>query len=361
MSNPRKIGIYGATGFTGQLVAQELEKLGADYFIAGRDATKLGAMSARLRSKPETLVAQVEDPASLAALCKKAGVLANCAGPFLLYGPPVVAAAVEAGSHYLDTTGETPYMRKMQQAHDATARKKGCCLIPGAAYEYALSDLLLPFSVKGFESVESIEIGYLVRGAKASMGTKLSILQMIRAAQVGWENGRWQDATPPSQRTFPGDGGRPVGAVTFGGGEILFSPLHVKGVQRVRTYITGVPSVAAQKFARTLLNIPPFFSIANALMKRTAPAPTELERQGTTFVIVHEVKGRIGGKEAKRPSAITGRDAYLLTGQLIAEQAVRMAAPEFKGAGFCAPAQVFDTESFRKKIESWGVTHKIMD
>src|ERR1044072_2290628 len=101
----RSIALYGATGFTGELIARELKRAGANFLITGRDARKLEALSEELGGVPFKAV-PVGDAAGLRKMLEPCSVVVACAGPLGLYGEAVVEAAGEAGKHYLDTSGE---------------------------------------------------------------------------------------------------------------------------------------------------------------------------------------------------------------------------------------------------------------
>src|SRR5918995_6578969 len=100
------IAVYGATGYTGRLVAEELQRRGAEFVLAGRSAEKLETLAARLGGEVRTAAVTLDDAAGLRALLEPCAAVIACAGPFTAHGEPVVAAAAEAGTHYLDTTGE---------------------------------------------------------------------------------------------------------------------------------------------------------------------------------------------------------------------------------------------------------------
>ena len=116
MSSPEQSGpivVYGATGYTGKLVAAELARRGADFVIAGRSASKLNALAATLADGPGVVAVTLDDAAGLRALLRDAAAVIACAGPFALCGEAVLAAAVETGTDYVDTTGEQPFIRKV--------------------------------------------------------------------------------------------------------------------------------------------------------------------------------------------------------------------------------------------------------
>src|SRR4051812_43625221 len=108
------IAVYGATGYTGRLVAQELARRGLEARLCGRDPAKLKAVARSLPDAgPEVRCAAIDDPRALRKAFAGASVVLSCAGPFTWYGAPVIEAAVDAGASYCDTTGEQPYMRRV--------------------------------------------------------------------------------------------------------------------------------------------------------------------------------------------------------------------------------------------------------
>ena len=109
-SSERRIVVYGATGATGARVCRELAHRGAAFAIAGRDARKLEALAPEL-GDPPVKVAAADDPDALVAAFEGAAVVASCAGPFGRIGEPVVAAAIAAGAHNIDTAGEQNILR----------------------------------------------------------------------------------------------------------------------------------------------------------------------------------------------------------------------------------------------------------
>lgn len=138
--------VFGATGVTGRRVAAYLaeraEATGARWAAAARDAGKLERILAEDGvSAPESLAADVGDPASLAAMARRAKVVLNLVGPYTRYGEPVIAACVAEGAHYADLTGEIPFVRRMIDAYDAQARAAGVKLVQVCGFESLPPDL----------------------------------------------------------------------------------------------------------------------------------------------------------------------------------------------------------------------------
>jgi short subunit dehydrogenase-like uncharacterized protein len=120
--------VYGATGYTGRLVAEYLkDKAGLKWAMAGRSLAKLQEVRDFVGAAKDTplVVADASDPASLDAMCKRAKVILTTVGPYQLYGEPLVAACVEAGTDYTDLCGEPVWMRQMIDTYHEAAKASG--------------------------------------------------------------------------------------------------------------------------------------------------------------------------------------------------------------------------------------------
>ncbi|HUS65456.1 MAG TPA: saccharopine dehydrogenase NADP-binding domain-containing protein, partial [Kofleriaceae bacterium] len=221
------IVVYGATGMTGTLIAEALVARGMGVTIAGRDRGRLDALAARLEPTPAVRVANVHEPAALADAFAGARAVVSCAGPFLQVGEPVLRAALDAGAHYLDTTGEQAFMREMLERYDSRAHKAGLAAVPGFAFEVALGDWAASEAARRVraesgaepaDEVDEVAIGYAVRGFAPTAGTlESAISAMARPCSV-WREDRWEPVAPGSRaRSF-----RFAGA--FGDQEALLFP-----------------------------------------------------------------------------------------------------------------------------------------
>ena len=134
--------VYGATGYTGRLVAEHLLKTygaagAVRWAMAGRSAGKLAEVRAEIGA-PDTLsliVADAHDPAALQALARRTKVVITTAGPYQLYGSDLVAACARAGTDYVDLTGESNWIAAMMAAHEATAKASGARLVFSCGFD----------------------------------------------------------------------------------------------------------------------------------------------------------------------------------------------------------------------------------
>nr|AYM53421.1 saccharopine dehydrogenase [Melittangium lichenicola] len=143
--------VWGATGFTGKLVAEYLARTQdthrARWALAGRDRAKLEQVRADLARKHPTcaeqplLVANAKDTASLDALVGRTRVIISTVGPYASYGSELVAACARGGTDYCDLTGEVQWMRRMIDAHDAQARESGARIVHTCGFDSIPSDL----------------------------------------------------------------------------------------------------------------------------------------------------------------------------------------------------------------------------
>src|SRR5882672_4544417 len=121
----RAIAVYGATGYTGRLIAQELVEIGHEVVISGRARASLELLADDLPGPVRVVVAELTDDAALRDLSESVRTIVNAAGPFSATCAPVVAAAIDGGSHYVDISGEQTAIRLVLDDHAATAQEVG--------------------------------------------------------------------------------------------------------------------------------------------------------------------------------------------------------------------------------------------
>lgn len=358
----RPIVVYGSTGFTGGLIARELKRAGARVLIAGRDRGKLEGLSEELGGVPFVAVS-LDDPVGLREMLEGCSVVAACAGPFTLHGEPLVEAAVETGTHYLDTTGEQGFMRMVFERYGERAREAGVALVSGVGFDYAPGDLIAALTADGMGPLEEIVVAYCVHGFAPTHGTALSGLEIMRGGDVVWADGEWRDA-PGSA-----DGGRwhfpdPIGEqrmLRYPAGEQITVPRHVE-TARVRTLLNGMvvpprlmPVAAASSPLLGLAMRTPLRRVAGAAIRRLPAAPSEKSRRACRFTISCEARGRSGA----RRGTVRGGDVYGLTAASVAHAATLCADPTYDRGGALAPAQAFDPTAFFAALADFGVSTEV--
>jgi short subunit dehydrogenase-like uncharacterized protein len=167
--------LFGATGFTGGLTAQYLAKHAPDglrWAVAGRNESKLDAVRERLGRDVPALRADATDPASLAKVANAARVVATTVGPFISYGEPLVVACAEAGTGYLDLTGEPEFVDTMYLKYHQRAVGTGARIVHAAGFDSIPYDLGVQFTVEQLPERVPIGVTGMVRaGGLPSGGT----------------------------------------------------------------------------------------------------------------------------------------------------------------------------------------------
>src|SRR3954447_2771562 len=169
-----RIVLFGATGYTGRLTAEAFARRGVKPVLAARNAQTLESLSADLGGGFETAVADVSRPESVRALVERGDVLLSTVGPFAKWGEPAVRAAVDAGAHYLDSTGEGAFIRRVFE--EFGPRAGDAALLTAMGFDWVPGNLAggLALAEAGPAAVR-VDIGYFVIGSVAvSGGTRAS-------------------------------------------------------------------------------------------------------------------------------------------------------------------------------------------
>ena len=190
--------LYGASGFVGKQTVEYFAKLTKDsnlelaWALAGRSQEKLEAVkhaAGQGAKKAGLIVADAHDKAALDKLAKSAKVVLSTAGPFALYGSDLVEACVNNGTHYVDITGETPWVYGLIEKHHEAAKKTGTRIIPFCGFDSVPSDLgawlvaKTMFDTYG-EPVESVKAAFSMRGG-VNGGTLASMFNFMGSEQAG--------------------------------------------------------------------------------------------------------------------------------------------------------------------------------
>lgn len=203
--------LLGATGFTGGLTAEYLAERapeGTRWAVAGRSRDKLEAMRQHLaRVNPtaeavDIVEADISDAGSMRELARSTRVLASTVGPYVLHGESVVAACAQAGTHYLDITGEPEFVDKMWLRYHRSALESGAKLIHCCGFDSIPHDLGAYFTVQQLpvDAPKRVE-GYVRAGGSFSGGTYHSALlafsRLREAAAAHRERRRREAVTNP--------------------------------------------------------------------------------------------------------------------------------------------------------------------
>jgi short subunit dehydrogenase-like uncharacterized protein len=359
------IAVYGATGYTGRLVTAEALRRGLDVILSGRSAEKLRELSAAHGGVPWK-AAGLDDRHALRHAFGDAAAVINCAGPFTRYGEAVLRAAIETGTHYVDTTGEQGWMRRVFGEFDAPARAAEVSAVPAVGFDYLPGDLLCHLVAKPLEPVAELVLAYAPVDFEPTHGTLRSAFDSIRDDDVVYRGGAWRPAPrrlPRASFAFPPPLGREA-MTRYPCGEVVTVPRHVD-VDDVTALITAktfvphpalAPVLGPMLAGVSLALRSPAGAVLDGLVDRLPEGPDPESRAAVRFTIAATARGRDG---SERRGVLHGSDIYGVTAVIAVHAASLQASAGFDRAGALGPAAAFDASEFLGFLGDHGVAYEI--
>lgn len=380
---PFDVVLFGATGFTGGLTADYLAAHapeGLRWAIAGRNADKLAAVRERLGVDVEVLVADSTDDAALADVARRARVVVTTVGPYLQHGAPLVAACAEAGTDYLDLTGEPEFVDRMYLEHHRTAERTGARLVHACGFDSVPHDLGAYFTVRQLPSDQPITLRGVVRSAGTfSGGTFHSALdQFARARDMKrtYAARRRAEGRPDDGRSSRSVGGRPHRDPVLGywllplptidpivvarSGAALeaygprFRYSHWAGTKTLRYAAGGVVGVGALSLAAQVRPVRDF--LKGKVPQGSGPDASRREKSWFTVDFVGEAGGR-----TVRTRVAGGDPGYTETAKMLAEAALCLALDDNpETSGQVTPAVAMG-DALLDRLQAAGITFSVVD
>jgi saccharopine dehydrogenase (NAD+, L-lysine-forming) len=232
--------IYGAYGFTGELIAHHAVEQGESPLLAGRDAERTAALAHELGL--DHVAASLDDEDALHKALSRVDAVVHAAGPFSRTSAKMVAACLATGTHYLDITGEIAVFNAVFKAHDA-AVEAGVVLLPGVGFDVIPTDGMAALLHRELPDAVSLDLAFAGLGS-ASQGTMRTALEGI--SQGGWirEDGRLKNVPTgwQSQEVDFADKRRNVVTIPWGD---LATAYRSTGIPNIRTWM-AIPRSAAR-------------------------------------------------------------------------------------------------------------------
>jgi short subunit dehydrogenase-like uncharacterized protein len=361
-----RIVLFGATGYTGGRTARAMTARGLRPVLAGRDPARLDALAGELGDL-ETARADVTDAASVAALVGPGDVLVSTVGPFVKLGRPAVAAAIEAGAIYLDSTGEPPFIRQVFEQHGPAAERGGAALLTAFGNDYVPGVLAgaLALDAAG-EDAARVDVGYFLTGGGSgqpfSRGTLDSLIGVATEPVHAWRDGELRiEPAGVRLRTFD-VAGKPRPGVTIGGSEQFALPRLAPGLRTADVYLGwfGAASQAVHVGSRVtpLLGRAPGAGgavrvLAGLVTRGASDAPSPQVLAAMTSHFVAEVFDA-GGTLLHR-TRLRAPEAYAITADLLAWGAGRAAEHGVRGTGALDPVTAFGLDALTAGAAEAGI------
>jgi len=328
--------IYGATGYTGSLIAREAVRRTMRPILAGRSADNLSELAGELGL--EYRVFSLDSREMIADSVRGVQTLLNCAGPFTRTALPLADACLKTGTHYLDITGEVGVFEALS-ARDAEARTAGVTLLPGVGFDVVPSDCLAAHLKRRLPTATRLAIGFQSSG-RLSRGTALTALEGLAEGGLVRENGTLK-RVPAAWKTRVIDfGNGPAKAITIPWGDVA-TAFHTTSIPNVEVYMAAPWSIrVGARLTRWLGWLLSSRYVQSRLRRRILagpPGPTEAERRQNRCYFWGEATDESGGKMVTRQQTPDGYDLTVQTSLAAVDRVSNGAV----APGFKTPAMAF--------------------
>jgi short subunit dehydrogenase-like uncharacterized protein len=363
MNDRRPVVVYGASGFSARLIIEFLREYNLPFIAAGRNRERMEEVLAHVPGigTADYEIVQVDhDVDALASLLEGARVVCNTVGPCIYHAPVVAEAALKAGCHYIDTGGETPWVKLAKEEWGAKFAEAGLLLAPATAYMSAVADACARIALERAPGIDSLEILTMFKGFP-TYGSTQTIFGQLQWESLYLEQNEYKEWPPVTtlEVTIPSAIATQL-ALPWGG---FPHPVWFKDHPQIanvrafgglldRSIMEGI--VAGQReYQEKIRPLPPeeqkqvLAGIAASMQPGLPPRENRRE-QRTVDVVV----GR-GGLETVRVSA-HGQGAYLQTGLIQAFAAHQLVQAEPRVVGFASPCEAFGHRELLGALEAYG-------
>jgi short subunit dehydrogenase-like uncharacterized protein len=342
MDWPKSWMIYGANGYTGDLVAREAVRRGLSPILAGRNAEAVGGLARELGLQSRAF--SLDNPQASAEALYGVKAVLHCAGPFVHTSAPMVAACLATGAHYLDITGEIPVFETVLAQGEA-ARKAGVALLPGVGFDVVPTDCLAARLARALPDAAELVLAIYVGNGTLSRGTLKTMIESLPHAGAIRRSGRIVPvpiAWDAREIDFGGQAGRRW-TTTIPWGDVS-TAFHSTGIPNIRVY-SGTPPKTIRRMKRLAPFLPlagwgPVKRLAQSWVERKVTGPSAELRETARVHLWGEVKSPAGKTVT---STLETPEAYRFTALAAVESVQRLLAGKVP-PGAWTPSKAFGAD-----------------
>ena len=335
--------VYGATGFTGRLVARLANEYGIRPILAGRDTEAVPALAREHGF--EHRVFNLDSAAAIDDALAGVSVVLHCAGPFIHTSAPMVDACIRNKVHYADITGEIEVLEAVR-ARDAEARAAGVMLLPGSGFDVVPSDCLAAYLKQQLPTATQLELAIKGSGG-LSRGTATTMVEHMERGGVIRRDGVLTKV-PPGWRTRVvdyGDGDERAISIPWGD---IATAFHSTGIPNIVVYAAAPrmqrAAMRLSRFAAPFLKSGRVKEVLKRRIRSGRPGPSEDQLQHGMCAVWGRVEDADGRSAQAR---IRGPNGYWLTAHTALLIVQRMLAGDIK-PGFNTPSLAYGPDLILK-------------
>lgn len=345
--------LYGANGYTGELIARHAHEYNLQPILAGRREEALLPLAAKLNLPYK--VVDLNDTPTLVAALKEVKVVVHAAGPFQFTARQMVEACLKTGTHYLDINGDIAVF-EMLRHHNAAAKQAGIMIMPGVGFDVVPTDCIALLLKKLLPDAVKLQLAFAMTGGGLSHGTATTMANRLGEGGAIRKNGKIVRLPLGKKGMWIDFGIKKLFVMSIPWGDIS-TAWFTTGIPDIETY-AGV----SHKTYR-LLKLQPLFNwllrtsfIRNFIKKRInsrAAGPSDKIRNKATGLVWGEVTNSAGKTASAR---LIGPEGYTFTVHstlLIVQKALK----GFSAPGYQTPAKVYGEDMV---LEVPGVKREII-
>ena len=332
--------LYGANGYTGQLITKYSREYGLTPILAGRNEASIKALAEE--HDLEYRIFGLDDPEEMDKALTGVSLVLHAAGPFIYTAKPMIRACLRNGVHYLDITGEIAVF-ELAFRYDSRGRDKNIVIMPGVGFDVVPTDCVAVHLKQKMPDATHLKLAFGSVGGAISRGTAMTMTEGLGAGSAERVNGRIVKV-PMAWKTMTVEvDGKLYNTMSIPWGDVS-TAYHSTGILNIETYTAVSPS--ALRFAKLQNWLGPLLRSAwvkrylKKKINKRAPGPSDSRRQRAFSFIYGEVNNAAGEKAAVLLKTPEGYTLTAITACLITKAVLNGEV----NSGFKTPAKALGAD-----------------
>jgi short subunit dehydrogenase-like uncharacterized protein len=333
--------IYGANGYTGELIARHAKDRGLTPILAGRTASKVQPLAEELGL--EYRIFPLDDAENIAKQLEGCDLVLHAAGPFIHTARPMMEACLRSRTHYLDITGEIPVFETGAALGEKAARAE-IMMMPGTGFDVVPTDCMAVFLKEQLLDATHLQLAFASQGTRFSRGTALTMTEILGESSAVRQNGKITKV-PLGHKAmtveFADDFKRLVMTIPWGD---VSTAYYSSGIPNIETYTAVHPKtyryVKLQKYFGWFLRLPFVKARARKRVLSGPAGPSAEQRKNGRSLVWGRVTNAKGDTRTARSIMPEGYTLTALTSIMIVERILKGQAKP----GFQTPAKAYGAD-----------------
>ncbi|MEO9803655.1 MAG: saccharopine dehydrogenase NADP-binding domain-containing protein [Reichenbachiella sp.] len=343
---PMKFLIYGAYGYTGQLISKLAKAKGYSPILAGRDEIKTQSLANELELEYTSF--DLSDSIKLEATLNKVDIVLHCAGPFSATAKVMMEACIRTKTHYLDITGEIEVF-ELGASMDQVAKDAGILIMPGVGFDVVPSDCLAAYLKLKLPDANHLELAFMSESS-TSRGTALTMTQGIGKGGAIRKDGKIIPVPHAYRSRSLNLDGKEKSFVSIPWGDVS-TAYYSTGIPNIMVYTAMHPGqikkIKMVEKWRWFFNLSFVQNYLQNKVRKTVTGPTEQMRENSRCYLWGEVKNDKGEIKSAKLTTLEGYKLTAITSLMVIEEMIK----ELPNPGYQTPSKAFGAD-FIIKVEN---------